>query len=160
MDGFLRSVKGISRILNVIGGISLTFLMMLTIADVVLRAFRRPIVGTYELVALSGAIVIGFSIPLTSWMRGHIYVDFFILRFSQRVRNVFNIVTRCLVIGLFLLIGINLIKYGMELFKSGEVSLTLQVPFYPIVCGLGVCCFVQVLVAFCDIVKIFRGEYE
>ncbi len=160
MDGFLRRVKGISRFLNGIGGFTLTFLMLLTIADVILRAFRRPIVGTYELVAFSGAVVIGFSIPLTSWMRGHIYVDFFILRFSRKVRNVFNIVTRCLVIGLFLMIGWNLIRYGMDLYKSGEVSLTLRMPFYPIVCGVGVCCFIQCLVLLCDIVKIFRGEYE
>jgi len=160
MAGFLGRVKGISQILNVIGGISLTFLMLLTIVDVILRAFQRPVVGTYELVGFSGAVVIGFSIPFTSWMRGHIYVDFFILRFSERVRNVFNVVTRCLVIGLFLMIGWNLIKYGMDLYKSGEVSLTLQMPFYPIVCGVGVGCFIQCLVLLCDILKIFRGEYE
>ncbi len=57
--------------------------MGLTVMDVILRALRRPILGTYELVAFSGAVVIGFSVPLTSWLRGHIFVDFFILRFSQ-----------------------------------------------------------------------------
>jgi len=111
-------------------------------------------------VAFSGAIVIGFAVPLTSWVRGHIYVDFFILRFSQRVRNVFNIATRCLVIVLFFLIGWNLIKYGIDLQKSGEVSLTLQMPFYPIAYGVGLCCFIQCLVLVCDIIKIFGGEYE
>jgi TRAP-type C4-dicarboxylate transport system permease small subunit len=160
MDRFLRRVKGISQILNVIGGISLTFLMLLTMVDVVLRTFQRPIVGTYELVGFAGAVVIGFSIPFTSWTRGHIYVDFFIGRFSQKVRNGFHIITRCLVIGLFLLAGWNLIKYGIDLFKSEEVSLTLQMPFYPIVYGLGIGCFFQCLVLVCDILKIFRGEYE
>ena len=42
--------------------------------------------GTYELVAFSGAIVIGFSLPLTSWLRAHIFVDFFILKFSKKVQ--------------------------------------------------------------------------
>ena len=160
MNGFLNKIKGLSGVFNVIAGISLTFLMLLTVMDVILRALKRPIVGTYELVAFSGAVVIGFAVPLTSWLRGHIFVDFFILRFSQKVRNIFNITTRCLVIVLFLLIGWNLIKYGMDLQKSGEVSLTLQMPFYPVAYGVAVCCFVQCLVLICDIIKIFGGKYE
>lgn len=160
MKGFLSKINGLSRFLNIIAGISLTFLMLLTVMDVILRSLKRPIVGTYELVAFSGAVVIGFSVPLTSWVRGHIYVDFFILRFSQKVRNVFNIATRCVVIVLFFLIGWNLIKYGMDLQKSGEVSLTLQMPFYPVAYGVGFCCFVQCLVLICDIVKISGGEYD
>ena len=160
MNGFLNKIKGLSRVFNVIAGISLTFLMLLTVMDVILRALKRPIVGTYELVAFSGAVVIGFAVPLTSWLRGHIFVDFFNLRFSQKVRNIFNITTRCLVIVLFFLIGWNLIKYGMDLQKSGEVSLTLQMPFYPVAYGVAVCCFVQCLVLICDVIKIFGGEYE
>jgi TRAP-type C4-dicarboxylate transport system permease small subunit len=160
MNGFLNKIKGLSRVFNVIAGISLTFLMLLTVMDVILRALKRPIVGTYELVAFSGAVAIGFAVPLTSWLRGHIFVDFFILRFSQKVRNIFNITTRCLVIVLFFLIGWNLIKYGMDLQKSGEVSLTLQMPFYPVAYGVAVCCFVQCLVLICDVIKIFGGEYE
>jgi TRAP-type C4-dicarboxylate transport system permease small subunit len=160
MKGFLGKINGLSRFLNLIAGISLTFLMLLTVMDVILRTLRTPIVGTYELVAFSGAIVIGFAVPLTSWVRGHIYVDFFILRLSKKVRNIFNIATRLLVIVLFFLIGWNLIKYGIDLQKSGEVSLTLQMPFYPVAYGVGVCCFVQCLVLICDIIKIFGGEYE
>jgi TRAP-type C4-dicarboxylate transport system permease small subunit len=160
MKGFLGKIEGLSRFLNIIAGISLTFLMLLTVMDVVLRTLKKPIVGTYELVAFSGAIVIGFAVPLTSWVRGHIFVDFFILKFSKKVRNTFNFITRCLVIVLFFLIGWNLIKYGMDLQKSGEVSLTLQMPFYPVAYGVGVCCFIQCLVLIGDIVKIFGGEYE
>jgi TRAP-type C4-dicarboxylate transport system permease small subunit len=180
---FLTATERISRFLNVIAGISLTCLMCLTVADVGLRAILslgrwlieqgmllplgniiiehvRPIVGTYELVALLGAVVIGFSVPLTSWLRGHIYVDFFIFRFSQRTRNAFNIVTRSMGIFLFLMIGWNLFKYGMDLQQSGEVSLTLQMPAYPIVFGVGVCCFAQCLVLIGDMVKIFVGSYD
>lgn len=160
MEGFLKTINGISRFLNIIAGISLIFLMLLTITDVILRGFKSPVPGTFEMVAFAGAVVIGFSLPLTSWLRGHIFVDFFILKFSQKGRDIFNIATRCVVIMLFFLIGWNLIKYGMDLQKSGEVSLTLQMPFYPVAYGVGVCCFVQCLVLVCDIVKIFGGKYD
>jgi TRAP-type C4-dicarboxylate transport system permease small subunit len=180
---FLTAMERISRFFNGIAAISLTVLMLLTCADVALRAVLslgrlllgqrvllpvgnlivdhvRPIVGTYELVGLLGAVAIGFSIPLTSWLRGHIYVDFFIFRFPPRIRDAFNVVTRCLGIFLFLMIGINLFKYGMDLQSTGEVSLTLQVPSYPIVFGVGVCCFAQCLVLMGDMVKIFGGRYD
>jgi len=160
MEGFLKTINGISRFLNIIAGISLTFLMLLTIADVILRGFKSPVPGTFEMVAFAGAVVIGFSLPRTSWLRAHIFVDFFILKFSQKGRDIFNIVTRCVVILLFFLIGWNLIKFGIDLQKSGEVSLTLQMPFYPIAYGVGVCCFIQCLVMVCDIVKISGGKYD
>jgi TRAP-type C4-dicarboxylate transport system permease small subunit len=160
VEGFQRIVERLSRFINVIAGISITFIVFLTVTDVILRTFRRPVVGTYELVAFSGAVVIGFSLPLTSWLRGHIFVDFFILKFSRKVRDVFNILTRFVGIGLFFLIGWNLLKYGMDLQKSGEVSLTLQLPFFPVAYGVGIACFIQCLVLICDILKVFGGKYE
>ena len=135
-------------------------LMLLTIVDVVLRGFNKPIVGAYELVALAGAVAIGFSMPRTALSRAHIYVDFFIATFSRTVRNLFNITTRLLVIVLFFLIGWNLFKFAGDLQKSGEVSLTLQLPFYPVAYGVGICCFVQCLVMVCDIIKIQEGRFD
>ncbi len=146
--------------MNVISGVALMFMILLTVTDVILRSFRTPVVGTFELVAFSGAVVIGFSIPFTSWLRGHIYVDFLILGLPPKARAIMNIFTRCLGIGLFLVIASNLMVLGMELYSSGEVSPTLHVPFYLVVYGIGVCSFVQCLVLGCDIVKIVGGEYE
>jgi TRAP-type C4-dicarboxylate transport system permease small subunit len=160
VEWLLNSVGRVSRGINVIAGIAITFIMLLTVSDVILRSFRQPIVGTYELVAFSGAIVVGFAIPLTSCLRGHIYVDFFTGKLPKTARSVFNLITRCMGIGLFLLIGWNLIKVGIDLQQSGEVSLTLQLPFYPVAYGVAVSCFVQCLVLLADIAKIFRGSYE
>jgi len=156
----LNGVGRLSRWINVIAGAAITFIMLLTVFDVILRTFRRPIVGTYELVAFSGAIVVGFAIPLTSWMRGHIYVDFFTAKLPKTLRSIFNLSTRAMGIALFLLIGWNLIKVGMDLQQSGEVSLTLQLPFYPVAYGVALSCFVQCLVLLTDMVKIARGQYE
>ena len=160
MRWFLNKVWKLTRVINFIGGISLSFIMFLTVADIILRSFRRPIVGTFEIVAFSGAVVIGFSLPYTSWVKGHVYTDFLVLRFSEKVRNVFSLLTRCLGIGLFLIIGFELFKYGMDLKKAGEVSPTLTIPFYPVAYGLGVCSFVQCLVLLCDIFKISGGKHE
>jgi TRAP-type C4-dicarboxylate transport system permease small subunit len=160
MTPLLDAVRRLSRFLNGIAGVALVFLMLLTVADVVLRMFKKPIVGTYEMVLLSGAIVIGFALPLTSWTRSHIFVDFFLSGLPRRLRTGFNVVTRLLGIGIFGLAGWNLFRYGWDLRESGEVSLTLQLPFYPIAIGVGASCLILCLVLACDIVRIARGGYE
>jgi len=160
MGWFSDKVWRLTRLINAIGGASLAFIMFLTVADIILRTLRRPIIGTFEIVAFSGAVVIGFSVPYTTWMRGHVYTDFLVLRFSQKMRNMINVSTRCLGIGIFFLIGWNLIRYGMDLRQSGEVSPTLTIPFYPVAYGLGISCFIQCLVLGCDILKISGGKYE
>jgi TRAP-type C4-dicarboxylate transport system permease small subunit len=160
MKKFLDAVKGTSSVLSAIAGVALAFLLLLTVADVVLRVLGRPIVGTYELVAVSGAVAIGLSLPITSWVRGHIYVDSFVERLPRVPRVVLSIATRLLVLGLFFLIGWNLIKYALALRAAGEVTPTLRVPFYPVVIGVGVSCLVECMVMIADIVKGLRGGDE
>jgi len=143
-----------------VAGVTLTLVMGLTVADVFLRILGKPLVGVFELVAFFGAVVIGFSIPFTSWVRGHIYVDFLIMKFSEGTRKGIHVFTRLLGMGLFALIGWNLLKMAGDLQRSGEVSPTLHVPFYPVVYGIGVVCLIQALVLTADIVKVVKERYE
>jgi len=160
MEKVLNFVLKFSKATSLIAEVTLTLMMLLTVSDVILRAFDRPILGTYELVAFLGAVAIGFSVPITSWMKGHVSVDLITSKLSCKARNIVNIGTRCLVIALFLLISWRLIIYGMNLHKANEVSMTLRMPFYPIAYGLACAFVVQCLVLFCDILKIRGGSYE
>jgi TRAP-type C4-dicarboxylate transport system permease small subunit len=160
METVFRIVERMSKGLQVVSGIALTFIIILTDADVILRIFGHPIIGTYEMVSLSGAVVIAFAIPMTSWLRGHIYVDFLYQKLAKAIQNILNIVTRLIGIGAFGIIGWNLFLLGFDLFTSGEVTLTRHLPFYPIAYGLGVCCFMQCVVLVTDIFKITGGTYE
>jgi hypothetical protein len=40
------------------------------------------------------------------------------------------------------------------------VSITRNIPFYPVAYAAGVCCFVECIVFVCEIVKIMEGKYE
>jgi TRAP-type C4-dicarboxylate transport system permease small subunit len=147
--------------MEIVAGVALVFMMSLTTFDVILRgAFNRPIIGTYELVALTGGVVVGFALPVTSWVRGQIFVDFFYQRFNKVGQNVFNVTTRVMGIILFFFIGWNLMKLASDMVKSGEVTITLQLPFYPVAYGIGVACFVQCVVLLGDLIKIAGGDYE
>ena len=152
--------KVTKKTLNLIGGVALSLMMFLTVADVILRSTGHPILGTYELVALMLAVVIGFTIPLVSLDRGHVYMEIILDRLSKKNRAIMNTFTRILCIVLFIVIGYNLFLVGNEFHSSGEVSSTLKIPFFPIAYGVGVCCFIECFVFIFDIVKIWRGQYE
>jgi len=160
MQSIINKVQGLSKFLDIFAGVAITFIMLLTVLDVVMRSFRKPIIGTYELVAFSGAIVIGFAVPLTTLLKGHVLVDFFVLKFPKAVRVSVDVITRLLGIWLFALLGWNLLKMGMDFYRTGEVSLTLQLPFYPVAFGLGVCAFFQCLVLIAQIFQVIGGTYE
>lgn len=135
----------------IIAGIALVSSMFLTVLDVFLRIFKRPIVGTYELVGLLGAIVIGFAMPQTSRVRGHVVMDFLTDRVPALLKSILHVFTRLLGIVTFAIIGWNLAALGNDFKTVGEVSATLQLPVYPVAYGLAACCAVECLVLFVDI---------
>ncbi len=160
MEAYLSLIERVSRWMSGIAGAALVFMMFLTCADVGLRIFDRPIVGTYEIVGLCGAVTIGFGVSLYLMVKGPYICGLLIQRFSRSVQNIFNAVTRVIGIIVFILIGCNLFIFAHNLYKSGEVTLTRQLPFYPIAYGLGICCFIECLVLVADIIKIAGGKYE
>ena len=160
MAAYLRIVTKLSNIMYICAGVILSFMMALTVADVILRYLGRPIPGTYELVGLSGAIVVGFAVPYTSLVKGHIFVEFLIDRFETGRRELVLIFTKILTLLLFLGFWIYLFRTGMDMAASGEVTQILRIPFYPVVYAMGVCCFIECLVMVSDIMRLAGGNYE
>jgi TRAP-type C4-dicarboxylate transport system permease small subunit len=78
MAKILSAVLTVGNCMHAVAGVSLVFLMLVTLVDVVLRTYGAPILGTYEIVGYAGGIAIGLAMPVTSWRRGHVYVDTFL----------------------------------------------------------------------------------
>lgn len=133
----------------------------LTCADVILRAFRRPILGTYEIVGFLGAVVVAFALAETTLQRGHVAVEFLVTKLPLKVQGVIYFITHLLGIGLFLLIAYECWSYGNDLKTSGEVSLTLKLPFFPVLYGIAVSALVVALILLGDtFLMLFRGPGE
>jgi len=161
MHDFLHFVEWFSRFLNRISEWALVVMMGLTCADVVLRGFGHPILGTYELVGFLGAIVIAFSLSYTTLRRGHVAVEALVKHLPVGVQGVIYFITHLLSIMLFILIAYECWKYGLDLKASGEVSLTLKIPFYPIMFGIAFSAVVVCLVLIGDILlMLFRGPLK
>ena len=146
MQGLHRVILRVAKVMDLLGGVVLTLMMLVTVMDVILRFFGKPITGTYELVFLGGAVVIACAIPMTSWEGAHVNVDLVLEKLSGRTRKATLIFTRICGMAFFFLLGWNLFAQGVELYQKHEVSLTLHVPYYPVAYILGICAFVEFLV--------------
>lgn len=153
MNQLIRLVENLSRYFYWIAGASLVSMMFLTVADVVLRLFKRPILGTYELVGFLGALTIGFAIPQTSLDRGHVLMDFLTERLRGLPARMMFMLTRLLGVGLFAIMGWNLFLMGNDLLAKGEVSLTLHLPQHPLAYGISLCCLLECLVLIADLAR-------
>jgi TRAP-type C4-dicarboxylate transport system permease small subunit len=149
--GFLR---GISRILSGIAVVGLIGMMALTCGDIVLRLMRHPIPGTWEVVGFLGAITAGFALVPTTLARTHVAVQLLVDRCPYRAQKVIYLVTHVLSIMLFALLTVESTKYGNALKAAGEVSNTLEVPFYPVLYGIGFSALVVVVILLTDIILV------
>lgn len=131
---------------NWVAAAAVTGMMLLTCMDIVLRLFRRPIPGTYEMVGFMGAVFAAFSLGYTSANRGHIAVDFLVQKLAPRVQTVVDGVNALVCAGLFGLLARQSMRYAADLKSFGEVSMTLQMPIYPFVYGIAAGCWLLVLV--------------
>ena len=152
MNALLSILQKITRGMYWIAGAALAGMMFLTVADVVLRYFKHPILGTYEIVSLLGAVVIGFAIPQTTLERGHVLMDFLSGRLPFIGQRVLHFVTRLMAVFTFFIIGWNLYKLGNDLRQAGQVSLTLKMPEYPVAYGIAFCCLIECLVLLSDLI--------
>jgi TRAP-type C4-dicarboxylate transport system permease small subunit len=160
MEGLFRIFDRFTRVLNGIGAVALTFMMCLTVADVIGRAGGRPVIGTFEIVSLSLTLVIGLGIPRVSLDRAHVQMEFVLDKLSPTGQAVMNTFTRVLCLVLFVIMGYHLFGLGSELHASGDVTATIRLPYYPLPYAIGVCCYLECLVFVFDIVKIWRVKHD
>ncbi|MDY7036115.1 MAG: TRAP transporter small permease [Thermodesulfobacteriota bacterium] len=164
--GFLSKFSTyLATILYWIAGIAILSMMFLTCADVILRLgvtvyhkyhwwfFTpfRPIPGTYELVCYLGAVAVSFAMAHTSIEKGHVAVSLVVQLFSPRAQSFIGAITCLFGFIFFALLSWQSVLYANELRTSGEVSLTLQLPFYPFVYGIGFASVAVCLVLLVDL---------
>jgi len=160
MIAFGKGVYRLSSILNFVSGFCLVGITGLTCADVVLRLFRHPILGSYEIVGFLGATVAGFAMAYTTMKGGHVAVAVLVMQLSHRAQKAIFIITHLLAITLFSLLTWECIGYGNDLRTSGEVSLTLELSFFPVLYGLSLSSFVVCLVLWVDLWGVLAGKKE
>lgn len=106
LSGYERGLNKVVDVCAFIAGISLTIMMLITAADVIMRLFGTSIIGAYELVEFLMGITVPLALCYCEKHREHICVDLIMQKFSVAVRRWTDLVTSILVLLLFITIAI------------------------------------------------------
>ena len=125
-------VSRINRILNYLAMGVLVSMMLLTVADVILRYFfAKPIVGSVELTEYMLIPIIFLALPWCTIKGGNPKVDIIVGKLPARVRTIFESVTCLLSIGVcFLLCWQSFFEAG-NVWEAHRASEFLNIPASP-----------------------------
>ena len=150
----------LNRLLVFCGGMFLVSMIVLTCANIASRAVWEPILGTFELMGYFGAVVTALALAYTQLNRGHIAVNVLIHRFSRKTQRRLNGFNNAICALFFAMIAWQMTLKAHGFMKTGEVSETLRVVFYPFTYMVAAGCAVLALVFLLDLVKATRARKE
>jgi TRAP-type C4-dicarboxylate transport system permease small subunit len=143
-----------------VGGLFLMGMIVITCANIFSRAVWIPIRGTFELMGYAGAIVTAFALGYTQIKKGHIAVDILVGRYSERSRKFIHIVNCALCMVFFGLAAWQIAVKAGILMKTGEVTETLQVIYYPFTYAVAAGCLVLALTLFTELMRAVLPQKE
>jgi TRAP-type C4-dicarboxylate transport system permease small subunit len=151
---FLENVSGVlNQWLTWFAGAVLVAMIILTCANISLRLVWTPIKGTFEFMEFFGAIVAAFALGYTQLKRGHTGIDIVVNLFSPRTQRVLTAINYFVCMAFFAIAGWQITKWATTLWRTGEVTETLRIIFYPFTYAVAFGCFVLSFVLLVDFLK-------
>ena len=146
-----------NEILIWIAGVFLAVMILLTCGNIFLRLVWTPVKGTFELMGFFGAIVTAFALGYTQIKRGHIGLDIVVNQLSATTQRILSGINYLICMVFFGIAGWQIAKWATILWKTGEVTETLRIIFYPFTYGVAFGCLVLTLVLFVDLLKVLTN---
>jgi TRAP-type C4-dicarboxylate transport system permease small subunit len=128
-----KSIRLLNMILIVVAGAGLLGVMGISVANVVLRLTGVRFGGAYELAGFVGAVVIASALGQTQEKKDHVPVDIIPRKFPAGVNTAIDIFKYLLKTAFAIVVAWQMTQYGLRMARSGEVSETLKMPFYPFI---------------------------
>ena len=158
--GLERLSELLRRGLMIAGGVSLLALTLLATMNVLLRIFQVPVSGTYEVVSFLGAIVTAGALGYTQKRKDHIVVDILSEKFPAPVKRELDRISYILILVFFSIVSWQTFVYAKRLMRTGELSETLKIAYYPFVFLVGIGFAVLSLTSFLDLIETFWTREE
>ena len=141
-------------------GIALVVMMLVTVGEMVLRMFGRPMAGTIEVVTWLAAVTTALALGYTQMNQGHVSIDLFMNRFNPRLRAVLNMLVYLASTVLFSLVTWHVFRHAGVLKATGSLSETMKVIVYPWVYVASLGCGGLTLALLVDFVKSCRQAFS
>ncbi len=143
----------LNRLLLTISGVFLVSMILLCCANIFLRIRWMPIRGTFELMGFFGAIVTAFALSHTQNKRAHISVNVLIDTFSSQTRHILRGINNFICLIFFAIVAWQMAVKAGILMRSGEVTETLRIIYYPFTYAAALGCLILSLTFLTDLLK-------
>ena len=153
-----RLTRFLNQLLIWIAGLFLGIMIFLTCGNIFCRILWVPIPGTFELMGYFGAIATAFALGYTQLGNGHIAVDVLVLRFSGRTRKILHSINCFICMIFFAIVTWRISLYATTLLRTGEVTETLRIVYYPFTYGVALGCATLALVFLTELLKAILPE--
>ena len=140
------ALKAVVIALAVAAGCAVLVMIGVTFVDVVLRLFRAPLKGAYDVVNIAGTLALACALPYTTAVKGHVAVELLFHKLGGRGRWVLDTTIRLLIIALFSAFTWQGWRYAGMLRVKAQVTPTLKVPEFWVAYPVAVACALVVLV--------------
>lgn len=160
MNLFFRSVQRITKFCDKISQMGVLLMLILVVGNIIGRRIWKPIFGVYDYVSYIGVIIVAFSIAYCAQQKAHTQVELFMARFSKKTQSIIDFFTNLMSLGLFMITCWQLVVFGNDMRKAGELSMTSLTPFYPFIYAIAIGCALLCLVIITDIIKSLIGVFE
>ena len=128
-------------------------MMTVTCVDVILRILGSSLVGAVDIVTVAGAITVAAALPYTTAVKGHVAIEFFFHKLNRTGRIVVDSICRVALIAMFAVVCRECLVYGHKLRRSGEVTMTLEIPTYWVPYVIGVSSAAVSVVILCHLLR-------
>lgn len=123
----------ITRAMHGVASVALVVMMMIVVADVLLRAaFNMPVKGAYDVVSIALLVMTMFGIAPVVARRGEILIDLIDGILPPAGLRFLAVFAAAVGVGLFAFFGWSMIQPAMDSWRWGEVSLELGMPKWPL----------------------------
>jgi TRAP-type C4-dicarboxylate transport system permease small subunit len=139
-----------------VAGCALVAMMLVTVGEMVLRMFDRPMAGTVEVIGWLAAITTAFALGYGQIHQSHVAIDLFTKRLTPRTRVMVNMFVYLVSAALFCVVTWRVFRYAGVLRQSGSLSETMKVIVYPWVYMVSLGCAGMTFALLVDFLKSCR----
>ena len=140
------------------GGVALFLMMAISVANMTMRYFGKPLGPAYELVGFLGAITVSFPLAYAQVKRSHIAVDILSSCFSVSVRRIVTGIGLILGIIFFCLATWQVAVFANTMRLTGELSETTKMSYYPFVFAVSAGCGLMVFSLLVDFMNLVMAQ--
>ncbi len=145
-EALIRVLRTAVRGSAAVTAVGIAAMMVITCADIVMRAVGRSLVGAYDLVRVAGAVSMACALPYITAVKGHVAIEYFLHKMRRPIRLFVERLLNTAGAALFVLLGSETIRSGSRIKLRGEVTATLQLPLFWVWWVIGFCCLVTAAV--------------